>query len=247
MNLRTKVSAVVLATATTAAVAFPALSGASPIDDKQRQAAELQRQIDANDNQLVALSEKLNGATLHLKEAQAGIDEAQRRTDAAEGERRRVRSILSRRAAQMYQGAGASSPLADLDVKSLGEVATRSRYASAAADDDDVLIARLQRAKEALAERKAELERQRGAAQAEKDAADAARAKIDSANRQARALEQQVKGEIATIIQQQATARAAAQQRVAQAGPPRSSGSHAPIPTNFPDVPAPNAGAAAAV
>ncbi len=246
MNLRTKVSVVALATAMTAAAAFPVLSGASPIDDKQRQAAELQRQIDANDNQLVALSEKLNGATLHLKEAQAGIDEAQRRTDAAEAERRRVRSILSRRAAQMYQGAGASSPLADLDVKSLGEVATRSRYASAAADHDDVLIAQLQKAKEALAVRQAELVRQRAAAQAEKDAADAARAKIDSANRQARALEQQVKGEIASILQQQANARAAAQQRAAQAGPPRSSG-HSPIPPNFPNVPAPNAGAAAAV
>ncbi len=248
MNLRTKVSVVALATAMTAAAAFPVLSGASPIDDKQRQATELQRQIDANDNQLVALSEQLNGATLHVQQAQAGIDEAQRRTDAAEAERRRVRSILSRRAAQMYQGAGASSPLADLDVKSLGEVATRSRYASAAADHDDVLMARLQKAKEALAVRQAELERDKAAAQAEKDAANAARGKIDAANRQAHALQQQVKGEIATILQQQATAKAAAQQRAAQAGPPRSgNGSRSSIPPNFPNVPAPSGGAAAAV
>ena len=248
MNLRTKVSVVVLVTATAAAAAFPALSGASPIDDKKRQAAELQRQIDANDNELVALSEKLNGARLHLAEAQAGIDEAQRRTDAAEAERRRVRGILSRRAAQMYQNAGSASPLSDLDVKTLGEIATRSRYASAAADHDDVLIARLQRAKEALSIRKAELERQRAAAQAEQDAANAARAKIDAANRQARALEQQVKGEIATILQQEAANRAAALQRAAQAGPRRtSSGGRSSIPPNFPNVPAPNAGAAAAV
>ncbi|MFL6115540.1 MAG: C40 family peptidase, partial [Catenulispora sp.] len=157
----------------------------------------------------------------------------------------------SRRAAQMYQGAGSSSPLADLDVKSLGEVATRSRYASAAADHDDALIARLQKAKEALAARQAELEREKAAAKAEQDAANAARAKIDSANRQAHALQQQVKGEIATIIQQQAAAKAVAQQRLAQAGPPRTAGnnggSRSSIPPNFPNVPAPSAGAAAAV
>ena len=248
MNLRTKVSVVILVTATTAVAAFPALSGASPVDDKKRQAAELQRQIDANDNQLVALSEQLNGARLHRDLAQAGIDEAQRRMDAAESERRRVRTILSRRAAQMYAGAGTSSPLAAMDVKSLGEIASRSRYASAAADHDDSLIAQLQKATESLAARKSDLERQRAAAQAETDVAAAAKAKIDSANRQAQALKQQVKGEIATILKHEADARAAAQARAAAAGPPRNSrGGQNPIPPNFPNVPAPNAGAAAAV
>jgi cell wall-associated NlpC family hydrolase len=247
MNLRTKVSVVILITATTAVAAYPPLSGASPVDDKKRQAAELQRQIDANDNQLVALSEQLNGATLHRDLAQAGIDEAQRRMDAAESERRRVRAILSRRAAQMYAGAGSSSPLAAMDVKSLGEIASRSRYASAAADHDDSLIAQLQKATESLTARKSDLERQRAAAQAETDAATAAKAKIDSANHQARALKQQVTGEIATILKQEADARSAAQARAAAAGPPRHSGGHSSIPANFPNVPAPNPRAAAAV
>jgi Cell wall-associated hydrolases (invasion-associated proteins) len=248
MNLRTKVSVVILVTATAATAAFPALSGASPVDDKKRQAAELQRQIDANDNQLVTLSEQLNGAQLHHDQAQAGIDEAKRRTDAAEAERRRVRSILSRRAAQMYQGAGSTSPLSEMDVKSIGEIATRSRYASAAADHDDSLIAQLQKAKESLAVRKADLERQRAAAQAEFDAANSAKTKIDAANRQAQALQQQVKGEIASILKQESDARAAAIQRAAAAGPPRTTGrGGSQIPPNFPNVPAPNGGAAAAV
>lgn len=248
MNLRTKVSVVILVTATAAAAAFPALSGASPVDDKKRQAAELQRQIDANDNQLVMLSEQLNGARLHHDQAQAGIDEAERRTAAAEAERRRIRSILSRRAAQMYQGAGSTSPLSEMDVKSIGEIATRSRYAAAAADHDDSLIAQLQKAKESLSVRKADLERQRATAQAELDAANSARAKIDSANRQAQALQQQVKGEIASILKHDADVRAAAAQRAAAAGPPRTtSRSGSQIPPNFPNVPAPNGGAAAAV
>ena len=256
MNLRTKVSVVILVTATAATTAFPALSGASPVDDKRRQAAELQRQMDANDNELVTLSEQLNGATLRETQATEGIQEAQRRTDVAEGQRRHLRSMLSQRAAQMYKGAGSVSPLAQMDVKSIGEISTRSHYAAAAADRDDTLVAKLQKAEEALAIRRTDLERQRGAAQAEKQAASAAKSKIDDANRKAGALQQQVKGEIATILKQEADAKAAAAQREAQrraAAPPQriatgGGGSrNTPIPPNFPDVPAPNAGAAAAV
>ena len=257
MNLRTKVSVVILVTATAASTAFPALSGASPVDDKRRQAAEIQRQMDANDNQLVMLSEQLNGAKIRHDQAEAGINEAQRRTDIAEGQRRQLRSMLSQRAAQMYKGAASASPLAQMDVKSLGEISTRSHYAAAAADRDDTLVAKLQKSEEALAVRRADLERQRTAAQAETEAASAAKSKIDAANKQAAALKQQVNGEIATILKQEADARAAAAQREAQrraAAPPQrvatggsSSSRGTPIPPNFPDVPAPNGGAAAAV
>ena len=132
MNLRTKVSVVILVTATAAAGTFPALSAASPVDDKKRQAQELQRQIDANDHEIVMLSERLNGARWHHDQAQAGMDEAQRRMDLTEAERRRVRSILSRRAVEMYQGAGSATPLTQIDVKSIGEAARRSKYAAAA-------------------------------------------------------------------------------------------------------------------
>ncbi len=256
MNLRTKVSVVILVTATAASTAFPALSGASPVDDKRRQAAEIQRQLDSNDNQLVMLSEQLNGAKIRHDQAEAGINEAQRRTDIAEGQRRHLRSMLSQRAAQMYKGAASASPLAQMDVKSLGEISTRSHYAAAAADRDDTLVAKLQKSEEALAVRRADLERQRAAAQAETEAASAAKSKIDAANKQAAALKQQVNGEIATILKQEADARAAAAQREAQrraaappqrVAPPGGGGRGAPIPPNFPDVPAPNDGAAAAV
>ena len=258
MNLRTKVAVVILVTAATASTVFPTVSGASPVDDKRRQATELQHQIDANDNQIVMLSERLNGARWRHDQAQAGIDEAQRRMDLAEAERRRVRNILSRRAAEMYRGAGSSSPLSQIDVKSIGEAATRSKYSAAAADHDDTLIAKVQSAKEDLAVRKAELG-QMAAAQAEADtAAAAAKSKIDAANREAAALKQKVNGEIATIMQQEAAARKAAAQQAAQQAAQRAAAAPAPrsrggssgggeIPQNFPDAPAPNGGAAAAV
>jgi len=246
MNLRTRVT-VVFATAAVAAVtAFPAQSGASPIDDKRRQAAELQRQIDANDHQIVTLSEQLNGARFHIQQAEAAIAEAQRRTDAAIARRKKIRAILGRRAAQIYMGAGSSTPLSQMDVSNINQLSTRSKYASAAADRDNGLIAELQRAQEELDARKADLERQRAASKAEEAAAVAAKSKIEAANQQKQALKSQVSGQIATLLQQEQQSRAAAQQRAAQAGPSRVS-RRASIPPNFPNVPAPNSGAAAAV
>jgi len=56
--------------------------------------AELQRQIDANDHEIVTLSERLNGATYRRTQAEAGIAEAQRRTDAAIAQRKKIRDIL---------------------------------------------------------------------------------------------------------------------------------------------------------
>jgi cell wall-associated NlpC family hydrolase len=253
MNLRTKVTVALAAGALAAVSAFPALSGASPIDDKRRQAAELQRQIDANDHEIVTLSERLNGARYRKAQSEAAIVEAQRRTDAAIAERNRIRDILGRRAAQIYRGAGSSTPLSQMDVSNINEMSARSKYASAAADHDNVLIVKLQKAKEELDARKADLERQRAASQAEEAAAASARAKVESANRQKQALKSQVTGQIATLLAQEANARAAAAQRAAAAGPPRtttagtSTARRASVPTNFPNVPAPNAGAAAAV
>jgi len=247
MNLRTRAT-VVLATAAVAAVAaLPAQSGASPIDDKRRQAAELQRQIDANDHQIVTLSEQLNGARFHIQQAEAAIAEAQRRTDAAIARRKKIRAILGRRAAQIYMGAGSTTPLSQMDVSNVNELSTRSKYASAAADHDNGLIAELQRAQEELDARKADLERQRAASKAEEAAAVAAKSKIEAANQQKQALKSQVSGQIATLLQQEQQARAAAQQRAAQAGPRGQTSRRSSIPPNFPNVPAPSAGAAAAV
>jgi cell wall-associated NlpC family hydrolase len=251
MNLRTKVTVAIAAAAVAAVSAFPALSGASPIDDKRRQAAELQRQIDANDHEIVTLSERLNGARYRKAQSEAAIAEAQARTEAAIAERNRIRDILGKRAAQIYKGAGSSTPLSQMDVSNINEMSARSKYAAAAADHDNVLIAKLQKAKEELDARKADLERQRAAAQAEEAAATSARAKVEAANRQKQSLKSQVTGEIASLLAQEANARAAAQRAAAAAGPPRTatngSTRRTSIPPNFPNVPAPNAGAAAAV
>jgi cell wall-associated NlpC family hydrolase len=254
MNLRTRVTVVITGVALAAAAVLPAASGAAPIDDKRRQAAELQRQIDANDQDLVAMSEKLNGAVYRQRQAEAGIAEAEARTKASESERRRIRRELGRRAAQIYRSAGTSTPLAQIDVSSVTEMTSRSKYAAAAAERDDQLVAKLQKVEEDLAVKKADLERQKAAAASEVKAAESARASIADANRRARALQNQIQGDIARIMQEQAAAQAAASRRAAaqranqatqRATAPSGGGSQAQV--TFPDAPAPNGGAAAAV
>jgi cell wall-associated NlpC family hydrolase len=249
MNLRTKVMVAAVTASVIAAGAFPALSGASPIDDKRRQAAEIQRQIDANDNQIVSVSEQLNGLTIKQQQTQAAIVDAQRRTDAAAAERRKIRAILGERAAQIYRGAGSATPLSQMDVSSLSEFATRRKYAAAAADHDTELIAKLHKVQEDLDNRRAELEREQASQRAQIAAVSQAKARLQSASRQQQALKSQVTGEIANLLAQEQAARTAAARRAA-ATPPRGNGGrggHSSIPTNFPNVPAPNAGAAAAV
>lgn len=251
MHLRTRVTVMVTSAALAAAAVLPPVAGAAPIDDKRRQAVELQREIDANDHEVVVLSERYNGAQYRVSQARAAITEAEQRMKAAETERRKIRSALARRAAQVYRGAGSSTPFAQINVASVNEMASRSKYASIAAQRDDQLIARLRNVEEDLDIRRTELERQRAAAESEANAAEAARAQIAVKNREARALQSQVQGEIAEIMRKLeaarvAAARASAARVVAQTAA-RSTSRPAPAPVNFVDVPAPNAGAAAAV
>ncbi len=251
MILRTRFTVVITGAALIAAAVFPAVSGAAPIDEKRRQAAELQRQIAANDHEVVALSERFNGARYRMSQAQEAIAAAERRKQVAELERRKIRSAIARRAAQVYRSAGSSTPFAQINVSSVNEMAARSKYASITAARDDRLIAKLRDVEDDLEIRKAELERQRAAAESEVKAADAARVQIAAKTRQARVLQDQVQGEIADIMRKQEEARAAAARAaaarasVARAAPRASR--PAPGPVNFVDVPAPNAGAAAAV
>ena len=85
----------------------------------------------------------------------AAIADARRRADEAQAERTRIRGILGKRAAQIYRGAGTSTPLAQMDVSSVSDFAKRRKYAAAAADHDQELIAKLHKVQEDLDARRA--------------------------------------------------------------------------------------------
>lgn len=255
MNLRAKVSGFIAIALIAAGVLPAAVAQGSPLDDKRAQAAALQRQIDANGARAGHLAEKLNGARLRLQKAQAGIADAERRTQEAQAQTDKIQRALNSRAAKIYKGAGSSNPLDAVDVKSVTDLASRSKYAAAAADHDDTLLTQLQIAREDLAIKKAELEKQKSAAQAEKDAAESAKRALDATNARLSQLQRQVQGEIQVLIQQQqqrelAAARARAQNTIRAAqngGGGGSSARRSSGPVNFPNVPAPNSRAGQAV
>ncbi len=252
MNLRAKVSGVLVVAVVAAGVLPAVVAQGSPLSDKQAQARALEASIQANGSKMVALSEKLNGARIRLEKAQSGIADAERRTAEAQAATDNIHRQLNARAAEIYKGAGSSNPLDAVNVKNVTELGARSKYASAAADKDDSLLDKLVQAREILAAQKAQLEVQRNAAQSEKDAADRAKSELASVTSQKKALLGQVQGEMATLVRQERARQAAASQQRARAQATTyarggGGGGRASIPANFPNAPAPNGRAATAV
>ncbi len=255
MNLRAKVSGVVVIAVALVGVLPAVVAQGSPLTDKQAQARALEAQISASGSKMVALSERLNGASIRLNKAQAGIADSERRTAEAQAATDKIKGLLNARAAEIYKGAGTSNPFQAVDVENVTQLAARSKYAAAAADKDDSLLNQLVQAREILAIQKAQLESQKAAAQAERDAADSAKRQLASATAQKNQLLGQVKGQLASLVAAEATRRANATRAAATATANRyrngggggGGGSRASIPANFPNAPAPNGRAAAAV
>jgi len=246
-------------------------ASASPIDDKKAQAQELQREIDANGEQISMLAERYDGAQLRLDAARQGIANVEAELVAARSETNRVGAIARSRAAELYMGAGAQSPFAWTDVASVNEAGSRSTYAAVAADRDQLLLGKLRASRQDLKVAESALESAQTKAQAEIDALEAHRRDIESANAKQAQLLAQVKGEIGTLIEQERAREAAAEKArsdarlrqlrldtteprvsdrsggggdgVAPSGTPGVEPSNVPVP----DAPAPSPGAAVAV
>ena len=154
---------------------------------------------------MVSLSEQLNGARIRLEQAQAAIADSERRTAEAQAATDKIRDQLNARAAEIYKGAGTSNPLDAVDVNNVTELAARSKYASAAADNDDSLLAKLQQAREILAVQKAQLETQQAAATSPSATPPTGPAPSSQATTAQRtALLSQVKGQLKTLVDQEA-------------------------------------------
>lgn len=247
------VSVVMSAALLVGVLASPSASG-SPIDDKQAEAVRLQNQIEANGDRIAALGEQYNGAQIAYDQATAQILEAKRRYEEARAEMERIRGLIRNRAAELYKGAGARSPLEAMEVDSVSEMGARQAYAAAAADRDDRLMDKLQVAKEWLEVERQSLERDQAEARAQKDAAAVAKRDIEAANAQQQQLLATVKGQLATLLEQErarreAAARAAAVARIGSGGrtPARGAVDPGSVGGGFPDVPAPSPGVAAVI
>jgi len=184
-------------------------AAAAPIDDKRKQAAALEAEINANAEKLAALNEQIKAAQARLDAANQTIVEAQTRIATAQSETDRLTRLVNQRAAAVYRRAtrGQDPGLLDLDVRVL---VTREKYAAAATDRDGALMDELAAARADLEVVRHDAETAKQDAEEEKAHLDGARTEFESGQAERERLLGQVQGEIKALVDQAARQRAAA-------------------------------------
>jgi cell wall-associated NlpC family hydrolase len=212
-NARRRVRAIValaFGAATVASLALPAVAHAAPIDDKRKQAAALEEEINNNSVQLEALNEQIKFVQTKVDDANAKIADAQARIAEAKDEMQRIEGLVRQRAASIYRSSshGADGNIFDLDIRTL---TSREAYSSAAADRDNSLLDQLDAARQDLSALRDDAADARKGAEREQVSLAAKKTDIDAAQAERNRLLGQVKGELETLVEQAAAARRAAQ------------------------------------
>ena len=202
--------AVVIAAAAAATSLSVVQAGATPVSDKQAQAAQLEAQINANTVKLDALNEQVKAAQSQLDQANATIADADARIAAAKIQTDSLSKVVKERAASIYRSAsnGAETSIFNIDVSKL---ASSQKYASAATQHDNALVDQLNQSKSDLKAREKDAQTAKQSAEAQKAALQAALDSFQATNSQYSALLGQVKGDLAGLVAQDQAARAAQQ------------------------------------
>jgi cell wall-associated NlpC family hydrolase len=181
---------------------LPGYAPAQPTTDIHAKAAQLEKDLNAANQKVETLGEQLQAA-------QAKVDDAEARVKVAQDGINRIKSMINGRAASIYKRAGAAGPFDALNAQDAQDLTTRSKYTDLANSNDQSLV-------EQLAATRADLDKARADAAAERDSVAAAKADADSAASEQQKLLDQVKGDIATELRSQTASRAAS----ATGGPP---------------------------
>jgi peptidoglycan DL-endopeptidase CwlO len=192
---------------------FPGYATGQPTTDIRAKAAQLEKDLNASNQQVAALGQQLQAA-------QAKVDEADARVKVAQDGISRIKSIINGRAASIYKLAGAAGPFDALNAQDAQDLTTRSKYTDLANSSDESLV-------QQLAASRAELDKARAAVAAERDGVAAAKAEADSAASTQQKLLDQVKGDIEAELRNQTAARAAGAPKVSGPGPLGSGGAGA--------------------
>jgi cell wall-associated NlpC family hydrolase len=232
---------------------------ASPISDKRAEARRLQGRIDSTGSRIAALGERYNGTVLAVEQAGRAIAESERRLEAAQGQWELARAALRKRAADLYISVSHENPLRDVDVGTVTDLMSRSRYSAAVQDRDRELFATISATRQDMQVRRRDRQAARAKAEHQRDTLRRTRAQLESENTRLADLLKGVKGDLARLVaeeraRQEAAARARAVAEAARLAAANRRGRAATgratwigPDTPIPDVPAPSKGAAAAV
>jgi cell wall-associated NlpC family hydrolase len=198
-------------------VAAPGVSVADPIGDKQAEAQQLEAQINSNAEKLSALNEQMNSTQNELNKANDDIATAEALVDAAKAKTKELRAEVARRAAAVYTQSGSNGGVEELDAQNAQDLSSKQKYSSLAAQRDNEIVAALAKAKEQVAERKADAEDARQVAQDKQNELQAQKDKLDAGQAQLNALNAKVSGELAVLVQKAEDERKAREVEAAKA------------------------------
>ena len=193
----------------------PGYALGQPTTAIRAKAAQLEKDLNSANQKVETLGEQLQAA-------QAKVDDAESRVKVAQDEISRIKSMINGRAAVIYKRAGAAGPFDALNAQDAQDLTTRSKYTDLANSTDQSLV-------EQLAATRADLDKARADAAAERDGVAAAKADADSAASEQQKLLDQVKGDIETELRNQTASRAASAPRVSGPGPLGNGGAGAAV------------------
>jgi cell wall-associated NlpC family hydrolase len=244
----------------TAAAAPPAPPDTS-LAGETAQAAKLTLEIATNSKRADVLDERYLEARAAVKVATQKVAATQQDIGAAEEAADRLRAELRGRAALLYIGAGNQSPI-DVDVESVQQLGSMTKYGDAAAQQDQRLLNDLDATESRLTAQRDHLRDQLADAKKRQHSADSARRAVANANAALKhlldtttatvkllATQMEQQAEAAAVLQEQAWLTHLAQQQAAHPG--TAAGGAAADPNSpFGDLgplPAPTPGALLAV
>lgn len=227
----------VLLVASVAGVAGTA--GAAPPVDKQKQAAELQDQIEATDLQISGLAEGLLQAEARRDAAQASAQAAEAQIADAKREVERILGLVQENLASLYRRTLRGQSVGEMDFSATVDLLKRSQYSQTQASRDAELLDQLDAAQQDLSVERDNAEHARDTAIAEGQQITEAKTALETARAGQQAILDKVKGELAAAVAaEKARREAATQTKIARApgGAER-----------FPNVGSPNGSAAQAI
>ncbi len=185
------------------------VADADPISDKQAQARQLQDDIESTNQALSVAGERFNAAQLHLEQTEADVAAVEAQIAATQAEVDRTLALVHQRSASVYRRALRGHSVEELDYSDASQLLVRKHYASVQARSDDELLRKLDDEKARLATQRAEAEKARAAAAAEREQIAAMRADLETKSAQQQQLLTQVKGELAQLVAEELARRQA--------------------------------------
>lgn len=213
-------AAVLVSVAAGPAAARP--SGTSPIGQKQAEARKLESEIEALGRRDAMLVERFHQTELALADANRKLAGAQAQMTSLQHRFASTQGNIRRRLIDIYEGRTSASPLDLFDASNAEESALRFHYATTVAAQDRSAMDRLRQLHDDVAAIEPRLKEARDSVAVQERALAQQRREVEQTVSREKQLLSRVKGELATLIQQdearrQAEAARQARERMAAA------------------------------